>query len=364
MNLRTRDYTDSHKVEIIEEHSYREFTGDFKLDDEMRTAEQGQRGARSSSLPLDVVPLSRGVFAASDALLAIEPFIFDQEAFVLYGEPGSMKSYVALAIALVAALGQAVDGIPFIPTRQYRPLFLDWETHDREQYRRLTQIGDGFGLQIDNLINYRQCHTTLAADVQAVEGAMSRGGFDFLVVDSLGLAAGGDLMASQSAEGFFRALRKLSVTSLIVAHPAKGQTRNSSIYGSQFFTAQPRGIAEISKKQVPGAPSGTVTIHHTKSNLSALVSDITLPFEFGDEGLRFCSGTGVASGPQTHCGVKGQILDFMQSEGREFLPAQLERLLDRPGGSVRSALKRLKEEGAVIYDPENGKYQAHADAPF
>ena len=151
-------------------------------------------------------------------------------------------------------------------------LYLDWETSfDDFNWRwRCIQAG----AKIDPIaFPYRHCEKPLAYEFEGVAAAIEDTGANGIIVDSVGMAAGGDLNTTESAFGFLGPLRSLKdrsgqpITTLLVAHPSKDPTvRKKSMHGSAFFTNEARNVWELQAK--PSAQPGQkqITLYHNKWN--------------------------------------------------------------------------------------------------
>jgi len=282
--------------------------------------------------------------------LAVGPFIYEGLPFVLFGEPGAGKSYLGVLLAALAATCARIPGVPFASARQFVPLYLDWESHERDLSCRLRQIERGLGQSLDGKVHYRFCGGALARSVDQILEATVELAPDMLIIDSLGPAAGGDLNSPQSAQEFFEALREFRCTSIILAHCAKNGDRGSrSIFGSQFFTAHARGIAEIKRFQEAGDCEVSVGVYHRKSNVSRMWKPFGLRMRFDTEGgsVSFASQD-LRKVPSlaAELSVGARILDALR--GGSLAPAQIAEATEVAGGTVRKELSRLCAKGAAI----------------
>jgi len=288
--------------------------------------------------------------------VVISPFIYEQQPFILFGPPGTLKSYLALFLAALAALGEAPDGIPFRPARPMRPLYLDWESNFREQKYRLARIERGLGKSVGDNILYRYQTTSLIEDVDAVAELVIKNGIDLIIIDSLGPAVHQDLNSAESAQEFFRALRALNCTSIILAHCAKNSAEKT-VFGSQYFTALARGIAEVRKYQDPMSGVVSVGIFHRKSNMGPLLDPIGLDFIFSRDAV-VVQPTAIVDIPGMEEGmpIKNRILLFLAENGPAS-PMDIATELGLPHNTVKVTIRRLLSEGKVIQE-ERGKYAA------
>ncbi|OGF53947.1 MAG: hypothetical protein A2Z21_09365 [Candidatus Fraserbacteria bacterium RBG_16_55_9] len=108
----------------------------------------------------------------------------------------------------------------------------------------------------------------MADDLEYLQEVVSEKHIGLTVIDSIAMAAGGDLNDAQAATRLFSAVRQLNTTTLLLAHTAKTGlgTTESSVFGSAFFTYLARSVWEIKATQEPGAAEIDVGLFHRKSN--------------------------------------------------------------------------------------------------
>ena len=303
--------------------------------------------------------------------LAVAPFFFEGLPFVLFGKPGTAKSYLALLIVALAATGSTIRGVPFSAEQPIVPLYLDWESNVQGLTNRVVRIEKGLGINFDETIHYRYCSGSLANMAEQLQEMVLAVGANLLVIDSLGPAAGGDLNSPQSAQDFFAALRTLKCTSIILAHCAKnGDTRHRSIFGSQFFNALARGTAEVRRFQEAGEDEISVGVYHRKSNLSRLERPFGLRLHFeGSHGPVTLTTQNLRGVPDLSEGLSAaaRILDVLASSNRPSQPKQIAEITGISAGTVRKTLQRLRDRNSVVQLPD-GSYGARVreeeDVPF
>lgn len=146
-----------------------------------------------------VAPLVPGGVGREAIPQAIEPRFFEGQPHILFGEPSTMKSYLGLLLALLAANGHGSADLPLAARCAMSPLYLDWESTRQDQADRLGRLERGLGLRSDERVAYRYCTAPLSHDVEQVQEAVLDLGVNLVIIDSLGPAAGGDLVGAESA---------------------------------------------------------------------------------------------------------------------------------------------------------------------
>lgn len=188
---------------------------------------------------------------------------------IIFGLGGTGKSYLALYLALCAQLPWPDNPLDFgVRADVNRCLYLDYETDENEILYRWKALVRGHNLP-DSPILYRRGLRPLREDADEIAAICGKHNAKVLVVDSLAAAAGGDLM-HESALNFFRALRELPVTPIIIAHTSKGSNEEGddgkTVFGSAFFTNYARSVWELRSKTQPESKEIVVTLHNRKTN--------------------------------------------------------------------------------------------------
>ncbi len=193
------------------------------------------------------------------------PLIVQNYPNVIFGDPGSLKSNLAVFLSQILMLPwQDNPANVRAPNEPVRSLYLDWETDKDTLAWLVTTVQRGNDLPI-LCLPYRHCSAPLHQDIEHLQHVIYENNIQVIIIDSLGLAAGGDLTKTDSPLAFFAALRQLRVSSLILAHNSKDpEARTKSIYGNQFFTAQARNIWEVKKQQEPDSAEAALALFHRK----------------------------------------------------------------------------------------------------
>ena len=92
--------------------------------------------------------------------------------------------------------------------------------------------------------------------------------FDLVVIDSVGLALGGDASDAQTVLAFFGALNQLETTVLLIDHMTKGpDSQERGAFGSVYKRNSARSVWEMRQ-----AADGDMTmgLYHRKANSSRL----------------------------------------------------------------------------------------------
>lgn len=210
----------------------------------------------------------------------LPPLALARHPVVLYGDGGTGKSYIALAAAL-SIHADRDDLLGIAPTAARRVAYLDWEFdawEHRERMRRLV------GERMPDLV-YVRCAVPLREQVDRLRRMIRDEEIEFLVVDSVGAACGGEPESAEVALRFFEALRILGLGSLCIAHSPK-QGSDDYPFGSVFWHNNARATWLTKKEQGHGSAGFTLGLFNKKSNSGPLSLPLGFELTFGPDTVR------------------------------------------------------------------------------
>lgn len=211
----------------------------------------------------------------------LDPILPLNQTTILFGKPGSTKSYVALLLAVLVASPDKASTLGWKARHsEVISLFLDTETTRDTSLRRLQELVRGMGLP-PLTIRYKRLLGSLPSELEGILRTILDEKISFVVLDSAGKACGGDITQAGPVNDLFVALDQLGVTVLVIHHqPKDGLTKNRSPYGSAYFEANARSVWHIERAE--GSENDfAVCLRHIKSNDSALHRPIGLRVQFG-----------------------------------------------------------------------------------
>lgn len=199
----------------------------------------------------------------------IAPILDRDQATLLYGDSGTGKSMLALAMALSVKTGKPI--VPgFDPADGGEVLYLDYETSREELDRRLKAICAGAELPRTSIL-YRRCFSPLHEIAENIAREAADRKVALIIIDPIGYAMGfqrdgGD--PSEPALRFFGALRLIGGTALGVDHIGKNGTAGgpSKPYGSSYKAHAARATWELKIAQEPEGQTSHIAIYHQKHN--------------------------------------------------------------------------------------------------
>lgn len=189
---------------------------------------------------------------------------------VLYADSGGGKSLFAMWIAgqlakLLEAEGKTV-------------IYADWELDIREHRKRFGRL---FPMMPKSLL-YVRCERSLKHEVDRLHRLMLSHQAAYIICDSIGFALDGGAETHEAATEYFRALRRLPIGSLNLAHIPKqyDDGREAQIFGSTFFRAGGRSIYFLEKVKAQSSKEVKMGLFHKKTNIGELNKPQGFRFKF------------------------------------------------------------------------------------
>lgn len=159
----------------------------------------------------------------------LEPYLLSGGGTILFGPPGSTKSY----IAMIWALGITHGSIPWCH-EQTPVLLVNLERDAASVQWRTACIADVLGVPASILAINRRGYT-MAAVHEAVLATVKRHGVGLVIVDSLSRAGTGSLTDDEDSNRAMDMLNALGVAWCILAHTPRADTTHE--YGSVMQSA-------------------------------------------------------------------------------------------------------------------------------
>ena len=254
---------------------------------------------------------------------------------IWFGDGGTGKSL----LALYAAGCLAQQGL--------RVLYLDWELSAEDHRIRYEQL---FGAEMPAAMHYWQCDRPLTQMVDSIRRTIRQMHIDYVVVDSIAFACGGNAESSEVAAQYGLAARSLGVGSLHLAHvPKSGDTHKP--FGSAFWHNAARSTWYLEEKTTRPVAAHvietTLQWSHRKANFGPKEKDariVTFTIDAGRNQIR------VGSEHQQSVSVRMKVADRVRQKlegGRkspEMLQAELPDVLPNTlNTTIRRELKKGKD---------------------
>ena len=273
------------------------------------------------------------------------------ETNVLFGDGGSGKSLLALALAVsVATRIDLPAGLR--PSGPAPVLYLDYESCLEEHQDRLAGLLAGLGRESAPGIFYRPMARALADDTATLRAEISRHNIGFIIVDSYGPACGAEPETADPAIRIMNALRSFApATRLVIAHVSKANAEHRSgpsrPYGSVYVTNLARSVWEVRRSEDYDAADLNLGLFHRKVNRGRLLPPLGFRLTF-DQGAIYLGSQDLQHQPDL---LARASLAFRLQKALAGGARSVEDLVEDTGAgkdTVTRTLRRLRSGGKVI----------------
>ena len=278
----------------------------------------------------------------------------EKHTTTLYGAGGNCKTYIGMAISLYVALGIDFVGIK---TKQCKVLYLDWEMIEADHLRRAYQLCRGIGLPRPpaNLYYWSLQHP-LTSIIERITAFISEKEIGLVIVDSMGLASGGDAESAKAVIPLFAALKSMGVTILTLDHQSKMQDKqeygNKTVFGSVYKYNLARSVLQI--KKVGTRDLDTYVLISPKKNNFRNV-DTLIPLKLGFEGNNIVRVTKAEMTDEYLQHITGaqSVIETLESNGG-MTAKEIASTTGMNRGTVTNILSALKKSGRISEDGKKG----------
>ena len=288
----------------------------------------------------------------------IYPFIPKDQPTIFYGDSGTGKSYLVLYLAMAAIINKQDCPGNIHPQGKITPLILDWETSRDEVAWRLHLLTKGNG-NVDLNLKYRRCAMPLVDDLEQVQETIRDLKSNFIIMDSLALACGGELNSAEPVIKFYAAVRKLKTTCLIVAHIGKGAgSSGAGVYGSAFFKHYARSVWEINSSWQDNTTH--IGIVHKKVNNSSLHAPVALQLVFNKDNNDRLIDVAVEQGVELPVTLStknpDKIVALLKTKGYPLTASAIQSLTGITMDSLKATLSKMAKGGRLVNDKITGTW--------
>ena len=306
----------------------------------------------------------RGIPAPPQLRYLVEPLLPEGETTIIFGDGEAGKSLFALCIGVAAAAGLHLPQ-NLRPVRACRVLFLDWESSDATEHaRRLQRIACGLGLPEAPDILYRLCLRSVLEDVEVIAAYVAQQQVDLVIIDSLGIACGGNPSAPEVAITTMNAFRRIGATRLAIGHVSRTDreqvTAEQTTFGSIYWRNLARAMWQLVPAQDrPDPDDAAFALHARKANNDRRSR---WPFGFrylfrGDGGIELVADEVAVDGDLAEGTALGERLRKALKDGKATTTELADRL-NKDANAVRVSLNRMRGRGGIIQlSPGGGKNQ-------
>lgn len=251
---------------------------------------------------------------AADADALTDPPLVESDGFtVLFGDGGSLKSWTGLALGASLHGGASyIGGIEVLAGR--RVGYFDWEWTARRHRRRLKQL---CGDELPDLA-YIRCSRPIHDERDRLRRFVRQYAIDFAIVDSVGLACGGEPESAEVATRFVNALAELVPAALGIAHVTKAAADKppDKPFGSAYWHNSARRTWYAKAAPEPAGSGAVVGLYNKKVNDGPLAAPLALGFEFGGDRVTV---------------ARQDVRSVPELDATRSIPARMRDLLGRAG---------------------------------
>lgn len=297
------------------------------------------------------------------------PFLPENETTIVYGDRSSGKSMFSMGLSISVRTGSA---LPWSrkPTKTGNVLYLDYETNEVSQARRLGRVSRGMGFeQTPSGIYYRRCWRPITEEATRLATEAARFQAKLIVIDSIAYALGDDPNAPGAAIAAMNAIRSIGLTALVIAHVNKSERQNgrtASVFGSVFFEASMRMAWEVRGAPGPNRDTRKMALYHRKASDDELLDyPLGMTLEFPQEAgrpVRFASQEIPADDPlAAGTSIPARIRAALLRSKRPVTVEELATYLEVKPGTVRTTLNRMRDVVNVSQKGQPGRYGLTAE---
>lgn len=284
----------------------------------------------------------------------LEGLIPESYPTMIHGDGGVAKSMLALSLGLAVARGgtwlgrDAGEGVPV--------LYLDFELDAGEQRRRVNRLARGEYLDRvpDNLLYMCALgHPAREAFVAALEECREHG-VKLLVVDSLGVALGGDAEAARDVIAFHQKViepfRASGIAVFIIDHQSKLQSGqkygDKSAFGSVYKGNLSRSVVQAEAVE-RSEGSLSVRLRHKKHNFGPLADPVEVKLRFTEEAVTVEAADLNAADLAGEPSLNSVDRVRMALEAGPAYPDEIAEMTALALKTVRNKLSQLRKAGEV-----------------
>ena len=198
----------------------------------------------------------------------IRPFVFDGAVSCIYGDGASAKSLMAVLLGAVVASGKEIAGL--VSEVKGKVGILDWEDDAETPQERLRGLEQAYGFTIaPGQMLYRRMTSSLIEAARDIRRWVAEEGIRFIIIDSVGMACGGDPNDPSLMIKTLGAARSLGIPTLAVHHIGKDTKDKTKPYGSVYASNEVRMTWFCEKTQGNGPNEIRIALTNQKTNRSA-----------------------------------------------------------------------------------------------
>lgn len=278
----------------------------------------------------------------------LEPFVYQRQPAVLFGDGGAGKTTFCLSMGVAIATGE-----PFLSyyPRQCPVLYLDWEADEETVARRVQLIKNGMDITTHVQLRYKRMYGLLSEQLDEIAAEVADNGYGFVIIDAMGKATASAPEGAAAALTLFDGMDSLEVDYLIIDHmdkiSASNGTKNPRPYGSTYKYNSARSVWYAKSQGEPGESEIYVKMEHIKGNDLTKSKPVPLKIEFGPSStcITRTSWEDMPEEVRGRPSMESQIKDVLE-EGPKTVP-EIAKAMKAKTDSVRVILNRMLSKEVV-----------------
>jgi hypothetical protein len=208
--------------------------------------------------------------APDELAFVIPDMVADDGLSILFGAGSAGKTFLLMEMALCVSRGLDFLGRQ---TQQRNTLYIDCETGRKTFGYRMRRICNGLGLEqsaADNVFYWWANGIPLEDQVDAIRRCCEENQIGFLALDHIAAACGGDASEQAVASRFSRALGKLNLPMMALAHITGAAVTDPEQarkpFGSIFWENNARRTIFVMRQQEDESPVADLGLYPRKVN--------------------------------------------------------------------------------------------------
>lgn len=286
----------------------------------------------------------------------INPLVMAGVPNIIFGDKGVNKTTVGLLTLGLLSCGWDTSPSGLVGSAEVKGGILDWEGTKELTNYTLSRLVEGGTIPYCEP-EYLHPKLRLADEIDHIGNWITEHKIKYLLIDSLGAAAGSDKFDSAgkgAALAFFECLRQLNVTSLIIAQNSKSEEGKKTIFGSTYYTYYARNVFELRKgKDTASQDDLHIALVHAEGNYSGRFAPIGFRLTYTDTTILIEHEEVTLAELKDRIEDTQAICEFMRIERKLLSVDAIADAIGKPKATTQVVLTGLKKKGKVV-NPSRG----------
>lgn len=251
--------------------------------------------AQNAYLSVDRSIRSSMIEAPDELRFVVPDLCVDEGISILFGAGSAGKTFVLMKMALAVSRGDSFLGRT---TDRRNVLYIDCETGRKTYGYRMRRLCAGEGLGLDaaeNVFYWWAQGIPLEDQVDAIKRCCDENQIGFVCLDHIAAACSGDAAEQAVASRFARAVGKIGLPMMALAHITSADRRNPEAvekpFGSIFWENNARRTIYVSRQQDEESPIAELGLFPKKINDGGKPASFGAKLTFDDPSGPICVDT-------------------------------------------------------------------------